>query len=96
MDHNFVRVCVAPRNISTKVEVPEVESAASAKVENIRHTAEQKADELRSAAQSKAQELKGTAESWQAEGHAYIRDNPTKSVLIALGLGLLLGLLFRK
>jgi ElaB/YqjD/DUF883 family membrane-anchored ribosome-binding protein len=73
-----------------------LKEAASAKVENIRHAAEQKADELRSAAQSKAQELKGTAESWQAEGHAYIRDNPTKSVLIALGLGVLLGLLFRK
>jgi ElaB/YqjD/DUF883 family membrane-anchored ribosome-binding protein len=73
-----------------------LKEAASAKVENICHAAEQKADELRSAAQSKAQELKGTAESWQAEGHAYIRDNPTKSVLIALGLGVLLGLLFRK
>jgi hypothetical protein len=24
LDHNFVRGCVAPRNISTKVEVPEV------------------------------------------------------------------------
>jgi ElaB/YqjD/DUF883 family membrane-anchored ribosome-binding protein len=73
-----------------------LKEAASAKVEEIRHAAEQKAEELRSATQSKAQELKGTAESWQAEGHAYIRDNPTKSVLIALGLGLLLGLLFRK
>ena len=62
----------------------------------IRHAAGQKAEELRSATQSKAQELKGTAESWQAEGHAYIRENPTKSVLIALGLGVLLGLLFRK
>jgi ElaB/YqjD/DUF883 family membrane-anchored ribosome-binding protein len=73
-----------------------LKEAASAKVEMIRHVAEQKAEELRSATQSKAQELKGTAESWQAEGHAYIRENPTKSVLIALGLGGLLGLLFRK
>jgi ElaB/YqjD/DUF883 family membrane-anchored ribosome-binding protein len=73
-----------------------LKEAASAKVEMIRHVAEQKAEELRSATQSKAQELKGTAESWQAEGHAYIRENPTKSVLIALGLGVLLGLLFRK
>ena len=55
-----------------------LKEAASAKVENIRHAAEQKADELRSAAQSTAQELKGTAESWQAEGHAYIRDNPNQ------------------
>jgi ElaB/YqjD/DUF883 family membrane-anchored ribosome-binding protein len=73
-----------------------LKEAASAKVEEIRHAAEQKVEELRSTTQSKAQELKGTAESWQAEGHAYIRDNPTKSVLIALGLGVLLGLLLRK
>jgi ElaB/YqjD/DUF883 family membrane-anchored ribosome-binding protein len=73
-----------------------LKEAASAKVEEMRHAAEQKAEELRSATQSKARELKGTAESWQAEAHAYIRHNPIKSVLIALGLGVLLGLLFRK
>jgi ElaB/YqjD/DUF883 family membrane-anchored ribosome-binding protein len=74
----------------------DLKEAASAKVEEMRHAAEQKAEELRSATQSKARELKGTAESWQAEAHAYIRHNPIKSVLIALGLGVLLGLLFRK
>jgi ElaB/YqjD/DUF883 family membrane-anchored ribosome-binding protein len=77
--------------------------AASAKVE----AAGQKADELRGAAQDKAQELRGVAQSawsdtksraksWQAEGEAYVRDNPTQAILIALGVGVLLGLLFRK
>ena len=81
--------------------------AASAKVENIHQAAGQKADELRGAAQDKAQELRGVAQSawsdtksqaksWQAEGEAYVRDNPTKAILIALGVGVLLGLLFRK
>lgn len=85
----------------------DLKEAASAKVEDIRQAAGQKADELRSAAQGKAQELRGTAESawsefrskaknWQAEGEAYVRDNPIKAVLIALGLGLLLGLLLRR
>jgi ElaB/YqjD/DUF883 family membrane-anchored ribosome-binding protein len=84
-----------------------LKEAASAKVEDIRQAAGQKADELRSAAQDKAQELRGRAESawsvfsskgkgWQAEGEAYVRDNPTKAVLIAFGLGLLLGFLSRK
>jgi ElaB/YqjD/DUF883 family membrane-anchored ribosome-binding protein len=84
-----------------------IKEAASAKVEDVRQAAGQKADELRLAAQGKAQELRGTAESawsdvrskaksWQAEGEAYVRDNPIKAVLIALGLGLLLGLLLRK
>ena len=85
----------------------DLKEAASAKVENIRQVAGQKADELRGAAQGKAQELRGAAESawsdarsqaesWQAEGEAYVRDNPTKAVLIALGFGLLLGFRLRK
>ena len=78
----------------------DLKEAASAKVENIRQVAGQKADELRGAAQGKAQELRGAAESaWsdaRSKGEAYVRDNPTKAVLIALGLGLLLGLLLRR
>ena len=81
--------------------------AASAKVENIRQATEQKSDELRGAAQDKAEELRGAAESawsdtksqaksWQVQGEAYVRDNPTKAVLMALGVGVLLGLLLRK
>ena len=69
---------------------------ASAKVENIRQAGNQ-ADELRGAAQDKAQELTGAAESawsdtksqaksWRAEGEAYVRNNPTKAVLITLGV----------
>jgi ElaB/YqjD/DUF883 family membrane-anchored ribosome-binding protein len=90
-----------------RASVDNLKEAASAKVEDIRQAAGQKADELRSTVQDKAQELQGTAasawsdvrsktKSWQIEGEAYVRDNPAKAVLIALGLGLLLGLLLRK
>jgi ElaB/YqjD/DUF883 family membrane-anchored ribosome-binding protein len=92
---------------SLRPVVDNFKEAASAKVEHIRQAAGQKADELRSAVQGKAQELKGSAEtawsdirfrakSWQAEGEAYVRDNPIKAVSMALGLGILLGLLLRK
>jgi ElaB/YqjD/DUF883 family membrane-anchored ribosome-binding protein len=81
----------------------DLKEAAGAKTENIRQAAEQKADELRRVAQDKVQELRGAGEkatsqakSWQAEGEAYVRDNPTKAVLVALGVGLLLGFLLRK
>ena len=81
----------------------DLKEAAGAKIENIRQAAGQKADELRGAAQDKVQELRGAGEkatsqakSWQAEGEAYVRDNPTKAVLVALGVGLLLGFLLRK
>ena len=84
-----------------------VKEAASAKAEDIRQAAGQKADELRSAMQGKAQELKESAQTiWsdirfkakrsQAEGEAYVRDNPIKALLMGLGLGFLIGLLFRK
>jgi hypothetical protein len=73
-----------------------LKEAAGAKAEDLRRAAGQKAD-VRSAAQGKAQELRGTAESawseatskaksWHSEGEAHVRDNPTKAVLIALGL----------
>jgi ElaB/YqjD/DUF883 family membrane-anchored ribosome-binding protein len=85
----------------------DLKEAAKAKVEDFRQAAGQKADELRGAAQSRAQELRDAAEStwsdasseaksWQAEGEAFVRDNPSKAVLIALGVGLLLGFMLRK
>jgi ElaB/YqjD/DUF883 family membrane-anchored ribosome-binding protein len=85
----------------------DLKQAAGAKAEDLRQAVRQKADELRSAAQDKAQELRGAAESawsgarskaksWHSEGEAYVRDNPTKAVLITLGFGLLLGLSLRK
>jgi ElaB/YqjD/DUF883 family membrane-anchored ribosome-binding protein len=82
-------------------------AAAAAKAAEIRRVAEKKAEELRQLAQAKAQELGGAAESawsdartkaksWHAGSETYVRENPTKAILIALGLGFLLGLLFRK
>jgi ElaB/YqjD/DUF883 family membrane-anchored ribosome-binding protein len=85
----------------------DLKEAASANIENIRQAAGQKADELREAAQGKAQELRGAGESvlsgtrsraksWHTKGEVYVRANPNKAFLMALGLGFLLGLLFRK
>jgi ElaB/YqjD/DUF883 family membrane-anchored ribosome-binding protein len=82
-------------------------AAAAAKAAEIRRIAEKKAEELRQIAQEKAQEFSGAAESawsdartkaksWHADSETYVRENPTKAILIALGLGFLLGLLFRK
>jgi ElaB/YqjD/DUF883 family membrane-anchored ribosome-binding protein len=90
-----------------KAAADDFKSAASAKAEEIRRAAEKKAEELRQAAQNKAREFSGAAgeawtdarskaKTWQAEGEAYVRQNPTKAILVALGLGFVVGLMFRK
>lgn len=69
---------------------------AAASAEQFRSTATEKAQQFRETATEKwndgrvrAKELHGTAED-------YVRQNPTKSVLIALGTGFLVGLLVRR
>jgi ElaB/YqjD/DUF883 family membrane-anchored ribosome-binding protein len=86
-----------------KSAASDLTEAAGANIKNIRHAAGRKADEFRGVAEGKVQEFRGAAEqatlqakSWQTEGEAYVRDNPIKAVLVALGAGLLLGFLLRK
>ena len=90
-----------------KSAAEDFKTAATAKAEEIRHAAELKAEELRHAAEDKAREFRGAAETawsdarskaktWQSDSESYIRENPTKAILAALGLGFLLGLMFRK
>jgi len=75
--------------------------------EDLRAAAEAKATELRAAAEAKAQQIRGRAEQLYGEyrtrahtiheeGEQYIRENPTKAVLIALGAGFVLGLALRR
>jgi len=75
--------------------------------EDLKAAANAKASELRSAAEVKAQELRGQAEkvygdyrararTLREDGEQYIRENPTKAVFTALGVGFFLGLIFRR
>jgi ElaB/YqjD/DUF883 family membrane-anchored ribosome-binding protein len=90
-----------------KAAADDFKTAASAKADEIRKAAEKKADELKTAAEGRAREFRGAAETawsdaqskakfWQSEGEAYVRENPTKAILMALGAGFLLGLFLRK
>ena len=65
------------------------------------------AQDLRSAAGAMADEYRGHAEgvwddarrhvrSLQDDSKQYVRDNPTKAVFTALGVGFVLGLIFRR
>lgn len=65
------------------------------------------ADDLKSAAGAVADEYRGKAEeawndaryrvrTFQEDTEQYVRDNPTKAVFSALGIGFLLGLILRR
>lgn len=82
-------------------------SHATQAAEDLRAAAEAKAHELRSIAESKANEFRGRAEhafdearvrarTFQEDGEQYIRENPLRAVLTALGAGFVLGLIFRR
>jgi len=69
--------------------------------------ARQAADDLRTAATEIAGQYRGKAEqAWgdatdrartlQEDGEQYVRENPTKAVFSALGIGFVLGMIFRR
>ena len=75
--------------------------------EDLRSSAGTMAGDLKSAAGAMADEYRGKAEqAWddarerartlQEDGEQYVRENPTKAVFTALGIGFVLGLIFRR
>ena len=82
---------------------PEAEEKAQQGVKHARKAAE----DLRSSAGAMADEYRGRLEeirddaldrirSFQDDGKQYVRENPTKAVFTALGVGFVLGLIFRR
>lgn len=80
---------------------------ATGKLESSKTHARQAAEDLRTAATEIAGEYRGKAEAaWgdaqervrtlQEDGEQYVRENPTKAVFTALGIGFILGMIFRK
>ena len=77
------------------------------KLESSKANVRRAAEDLRSAATDIAGEYRGKAEqAWgeaqdrvrtlQEDGEQYVRDNPTKAVFTALGIGFILGIIFRR
>ncbi|MGD7653501.1 MAG: DUF883 family protein [Verrucomicrobiales bacterium] len=85
----------------------EIKGRATESAHQFRETAAQKASDLRAAAAEKSTHFRSTAnEQWcdtrvkarefQDTAEAYIKQNPTKSVISALGFGFLIGLIVRR
>jgi ElaB/YqjD/DUF883 family membrane-anchored ribosome-binding protein len=82
-------------------------AGAQGKLESSKTHARRAAEDLRTAASDIAGEYRGKAEqawgdaqervrTFQEDGEQYVRDNPTKAVFTALGIGFVLGMIFRK
>ena len=64
--------------------------------EDLRSTAGATADEYRARGKELWDEALHRVRSFQDDSKQYIRENPTKAVFTALGIGLVLGLIFRR
>jgi len=64
--------------------------------ESVRAAVEVTAGELRQAAETKAGEIRAKARTLTDDTEAYVRENPLRAVLTALGIGFVLGLIFRR
>jgi ElaB/YqjD/DUF883 family membrane-anchored ribosome-binding protein len=82
-------------------------AAGTDKIESSKTHARKAAEDLRTAATDIAGEYRGKAEqawgdaqdrvrTFQEDGEQYVRDNPTKAVFTALGIGFVLGIIFRR
>ena len=92
------------KNMTEGAEIP---PQAESKMQSGASHARQAAEDLRSAAGAMADQYRGRAEevwndasdrvrSFQEDTEQYVRENPTKAVFTALGIGFVLGLIFRR
>jgi len=82
-------------------------SGAQNKLESSKTHARHAAEDLKSAATTMAEDYRDKAtQAWgdakvrvrtlQEDGEDYVRENPMKAVMTALGIGFVLGLIFRR
>ena len=69
---------------------------AAAKVNQIRKAATEQAGTIRDYAQEKGVVIRDKAKHRHEASEEYVKEKPTQSMLIAMGVGLLIGLLIRR
>jgi len=74
----------------------DLKSAAGAIAGEYRGKAEQVWGEARSKAEQTWGDARERARTFQEDAEQYVRENPTKAVFTALGIGFVLGLIFRR
>jgi ElaB/YqjD/DUF883 family membrane-anchored ribosome-binding protein len=74
----------------------DLKSAAGVMAEDLRSAAGTMAGEYRDKAEQVWDDARERVRTLQDDGEQYIRENPTKAVFTALGIGFVLGLIFRR
>ena len=74
----------------------DLKSAAGAFAEEYRGKAEQAWGDARGKAEQAWGDATSRARTFQEDAEEYVRENPTKAVFTALGIGFVLGLIFRR
>ena len=98
---------MAEENENTTQGGAAIPAGATSKFESSKTHVRKAADDLKSAAGAVAEEYRGKAEqvwgdatsrarTFQEDSEEYVRENPTKAVFTALGIGFILGLIFRR
>jgi ElaB/YqjD/DUF883 family membrane-anchored ribosome-binding protein len=91
----------------TTIGAGAIPAAAQEKLKSTKTQVRAAADDLKSAAGAMAEEYRGKAEqmwgdardrarTFQKDSEQYVRENPTRAVFAALGIGVVLGLIFRR
>jgi len=74
----------------------DLKSAAGAMAGDLKTAAGAMAGEYRDKAEQVWDDARERARTLQEDGEQYVRENPTKAVFTALGIGFVLGLIFRR
>jgi ElaB/YqjD/DUF883 family membrane-anchored ribosome-binding protein len=74
----------------------DLKSAAGAIAGDYRGKAEEAWGEARGKAEQAWDDARGRVRTFQEDAEQYVRENPTKAVFTALGIGFVLGLIFRR
>ena len=74
----------------------DLKSAAGVMAGDLKSAAGAMAEEYRGKAEQAWEDARDRARTLQEDGEQYVRENPTKAVFTALGVGFVLGLIFRR
>ena len=74
----------------------DLKSAAGVMAGDLKSAAGAMADEYRGKAEQVWEDARERARTFQEDGEQYVRENQTKAVFTALGIGFVLGLIFRR